>query len=127
VHIHYNAVIGKGWHGPCWGRGRENREGSVLFANIYTWKANLGEEGPKRIVNVFTNWRPPAGVEIKSDYAFADASGGLTIFEVSTAAAAYEACVAWTPFMDQKIVPLVDVGEAVPLRTKVAAWRDSVR
>jgi hypothetical protein len=125
--MHYNAVIGKGWYGHCLARGRENKEGSVLFADIYTYKGNLGEEDQKRIINLFTNWAPPAGVEIKSHYEFADGSGGLTISEVSTPAAQYEACAAWSAFMDQRIVPLLDVTESVPLAMKVGAWRDSVR
>jgi hypothetical protein len=125
--MHYNAVTGKGWQGLCLTRGRENKGGSMLFASIYTWKANLREEDSKRIVKLFTNWTPPAGVEHKSHYVFADGSGGLVIMEVSTPAAGFESTEPWTPFMDQRIVPLLDVGEAVPLATKVAAWRDSVR
>jgi hypothetical protein len=61
----------------------------VLFASIYTWRENLGEETQKRITQLFTSWAPPAGVEFKSHYSFADASGGLVIMEVSTPAALY--------------------------------------
>jgi len=99
----------------------------MLFANIYTYKENLGEESQKRMVNLFTKWAPPAGVEFKSHYSLADGSGGLVIMEVSTAAAAFEACAAWIPFMDERVVALVDVTEAVPISMKVFAWRDSVR
>ena len=99
----------------------------MLFANIYTYHQNLGEESAKRIVNLFTKWAPPAGVEFKNHYMFADGSGGLVIMEVSTPAAGFEGSNAWTPFMDQRVVPLVDVTEAVPISMKVSAWRDSVR
>jgi hypothetical protein len=99
----------------------------VLFANIYTYKENLSEESAKRITNLFTNWAPPAGVEFKAHYAFADGSGGLVINEVSTPAAGFEGCTAWYPFMNQRIVPLVDITESVSISMKVSAWRDSVR
>ena len=99
----------------------------MLFANIYTYHQNLGEESAKRITNLFTKWTPPAGVEFKAHYLFADGSGGLAITEVSTAAAGFEGSVAWSPFMNQRIVGLVDITEGVPIQTKVSAWRDSVR
>ncbi len=99
----------------------------MLFANIYTWKENHGEESQKRVVNLFSHWTPPAGVEFKNHYLFADGSGGLVIMEVSTAAAGFEGATVWSPFMDERIVPLVDVTEAVPITMKVSAWRDSVR
>ena len=99
----------------------------MLFANIYTYKENLGEESAKRVVNLFTSWAPPAGVEFKSHYLFADGSGGVVIMEVSTPAAGFEGCTAWFPFMNQRIVPLVDIAEGVPISMKISAWRDSVR
>ena len=98
----------------------------MLFATIYTYHQNLGEESAKRILSLFANWKPPAGVEIKSHYVFADGSGGITISEVPTAAAGYEACAPWSAFQDQRIVALLDVTEAVPIAMKVGAWRDSV-
>ena len=79
----------------------------MLFANIYTWKGNLSEESQKRIVNLFTKWAPPAGVEIKSHYVFGDGSGGVTISEVSTAAAGDDMC-RLVRLPDQRIVALVD-------------------
>ena len=99
----------------------------MLFANIYTYKENLGEESAKRVVNLFTSWAPPAGVEFKSHYLFADGSGGVVIMEVSTPAAGFEGSTAWSPFMNQRIVPLVDIAEGVPISMKISAWRDSVR
>ena len=103
------------------------RRGQCYFADIYTFKEDLSEESQKRVTQVFTSWAPPAGVEFKAHYEFADGSGGLAITEVATAAAGLEGSAAWSPFMDQRIVALVDITESVPISMKVAAWRDSVR
>jgi hypothetical protein len=99
----------------------------MLFADIYTFKEDLSEENQKRVVQVFTSWAPPAGVEFKAHYEFADGSGGIVIMEVSTAAALYEGNVAFSPFMHFRVEPLVDIKEGVPIEMKVFAWRDSVR
>lgn len=99
----------------------------MLFAGIYTFKEDRSEESQKRVVQVFANWRPPAGYEIKAHYVLADGSGGVVIAETSAAAAAYEAAAAFTPFMHFRVAPVLDVTESVPITTRVSAWRDSVR
>jgi hypothetical protein len=99
----------------------------MLFAAIYSYKANLGEQERKRLTQLFTNWTPPTGWEMKAHYACADGSGGMAIAEGTSAAAMYEVHEAWGPFIDFKTVPLVDITESVPIDQKVYAWWDSVR
>ena len=99
----------------------------MLFASIYTYREDWSEEKSKRLLQVFANWTPPAGYEIKAHYVLADGSGGVVISEGSTAAAAYEAAAAFSPFMHFRVAPLLDVTESVPIATRVNAWRDSVR
>jgi hypothetical protein len=99
----------------------------VLFASIYTYVEGYGEETGRRLLQVFANWKPPAGYEIKAHYVLADGSGGVVIAEASAAAAAYEAAAAFTPFMHFRVAPVLDVTESVPIATRVLAWRDSVR
>lgn len=99
----------------------------MLFASIYTFREDYGEETGRRVLQVFANWKPPAGYEIKAHYVLADGSGGVVIAEASAAAAAYEAAAAFTPFMHFRVAPVLDVTESVPIATRVLAWRDSVR
>ncbi|MGA2286762.1 MAG: DUF3303 family protein [Dehalococcoidia bacterium] len=98
----------------------------MLFASIYTYREGYGEEMGKRLLQVFANWKPPAGYEIKAHYELADGSGGIVLSEASTAAAAYEAAAAFTPFMHFRAAPVLDVAESVPIAARVSAWRDSV-
>ena len=99
----------------------------MLFAAIYTVRGDVSEEKQKRSLQLFTNWTPPAGFEFKAHYALADGSGGIAIVETNSAAAHLEAVAPFGVFFDFKIIPILDIGEAVPILARVNAWRDSVR
>ena len=66
----------------------------MLFAVSYTARDST-EEKEKRSLNLFTNWKPPAGYEFKAHYSLADGSGGLAIVEASSPAALLEAHAPW--------------------------------
>ena len=97
----------------------------MLFALTYVAR-NVTEETEKRSLSLFTNWRPPAGYEFKSHYAFGDGSGGVAIVEASSSAAILEAHGPWGPFFEFKIIPIVEIEKAVPVFQRVQAWRESI-
>jgi hypothetical protein len=99
----------------------------MLFAVIYTARDNVSEASEKRSLQLFTNWKPPAGYEFKAHYSFADGTGGAAIVEATTAAVLLEAHAPWGPFFEFKTVPVVEVSQSVPIFQKVNAWRDSVK
>lgn len=98
----------------------------MLFAVTWT-ERGASEEGQKRLLQLFTNWKPPAGLEFKGFYDFADGSGGIAIVEAPSAAAVLEATGPFTPYLEFRAVPIVDSYEAVPIFQRVNAWRDSLR
>lgn len=98
----------------------------MLFVTIYKNKSTATEEIEKRSLELFVNWKPPAGYDIKSHYAFADGSGGMVLAEAATVEALTEAAAPWGPFLDFEIHPLINVAESVPIAQRVMAWRDSV-
>lgn len=98
----------------------------MLFVVVYTAR-NVSEESEKRSLNLFTNWKPPAGYEFKAHYSFADGSGGVSIAEASSAAAILEAHAPWGPFFEFRTFPVVEVEKAVPIFQKIHAWRNSVK
>jgi hypothetical protein len=100
---------------------------AMLFVSIYRDKGTTTEASEKRNLQLFANWKPPAGFEIKSHHAFADGTGGVLIAEAATAAALVEAAGPWGPFFDFETHPIIDVAESVPIAQRVYAWRDSVR
>jgi hypothetical protein len=99
----------------------------MLFASIYTYRASSSEATLKRLTNLFVKWQAPKGFTIKAHYAFADGSGGMTLVETDSEAAMYEANLPWGPFIEFRVVPIVEIEKAVPLGLAAIAWRESVK
>jgi Domain of unknown function (DUF3303) len=98
----------------------------MLFVALWENRAGT-EETDKRILKLFTNWRPPAGVEFKGFYDFADSSGGVAILEASSADAILETTAPWGTFLKFTVRPIVPSDTSSAIFAKAIAWRDSVR
>jgi hypothetical protein len=99
----------------------------MLFASIYTYRAGATEATLKRLTNLFVNWQPPKGYTFKAHYLFADGSGGITLAEAESEAALYEATAPWTPFLEFRVFPIVDIAKGVEIGLAAIAWRESVK
>ncbi|MDO8267446.1 MAG: hypothetical protein Q7T32_06390 [Moraxellaceae bacterium] len=99
----------------------------MLFASIYTYRGTVTEESQKRLLNLFVNWKTPEGFTIKSQYSFADGSGGLVLIDAECEVAALEGTAPWIPFLEFRTIPIVEIEKAIPVFLAAAAWRDSVK
>jgi hypothetical protein len=102
------------------------KEVPVLFATVYTSRGAGSEEASKRVLQMWSQWKQPAGLEIKAFYVLADEGGGIIISEASTPAAMLEAISPFAPYLEYKVTPIVEITEAVPILQRVNAWRDSI-
>ena len=99
----------------------------MLFSVSWVNRGSGSEDAEKRSLKLFGNWKPPAGVEFKSFYDYADASGGTAIIETSSAEALLETTAPWATFFTFTCRPVVASEKAAEIQGKTAAWRDSVR
>ncbi|MEX6502641.1 DUF3303 domain-containing protein [Pseudomonas zhanjiangensis] len=99
----------------------------MLFAVSYQLRPNASEESQGRALQLFANWTPPQGYTFKAHYSYADCSGGLALVETDSAAAALEVHGAWVPFFEFKLVPLVEIEQAVKIGFGNVKWRQSVQ
>ena len=98
----------------------------MLFATIYTPRGTGSEEASKRAQQIYSQWKPPAGLEIKAFYSFADGNGGIAIAEATSAAAMLETISPFAPYFEYKVVPIVEIAEAMAIGQRANAWRDSL-
>ncbi len=98
----------------------------MLFLTTYMPRGEGSEEAAKRVQQIYSQWKPPAGVEIKAFYSLADGSGGIVISEATSAAAILEAISPFAPYLEYNVTPIVEIAEAVSIGQRVNAWRDSV-
>ncbi|MSQ27261.1 MAG: DUF3303 domain-containing protein [Dehalococcoidia bacterium] len=92
-----------------------------------TWDfVDQSEEGERRSLEVFQQWKPPAGAEFKGFYQFADGSGGVAIIEVDSAATLARTTAPWVPWLHFTVTPIVPVEEATAIGMEAIQFRDSV-
>ena len=99
----------------------------MLFASMYTYRGNISEESQERLTNLFVNWKPPKGFVFKAHYTLTDGTGGLALIEAESAEVLYEGSIPWTPFIEFRTVPVVEVEKSVPIALAAMAWRKSVK
>ena len=84
------------------------------------------EEGEKRSLSVFAEWKPPEGFEFQGFYAYADGRGGVAIVEAENEQAIARALAPWTPWLSFNVRPILDIEEGVAIAQEAIAFRDSV-
>jgi len=99
----------------------------MLFAITWTNRAGATEETDKRILQLFEKWQPPAGLDFKGFYDYADGNGGIAIIEASSAEVILEATAPWSTYLNFTIRPIVPTDKSPAILAKAMAWRDSIR
>jgi Domain of unknown function (DUF3303) len=105
----------------------EEGEDRMLFAVSWTNRGNATEERDKRSLKLFSAWKPPAGLEFKGFYDYADGGGGVALIETSSAELMLEGFAPWATFFDFTVRPVVPIEKSSAIYEKATAWRDSVR
>ena len=93
-----------------------------------TWQfTDTTEEGQRRSLAVFQEWKPPAGAEFKGFYGFSDGTGGVALIEVGSAEVLFETVAPWTPWLTFEVTPIVEIQESTKIALGAQAFRDSVK
>ncbi len=99
----------------------------MLFIINYRPKANLPtEQSEKRLLQLFSNWTPAAGLDIKAHYSLPD-GGGILIADSETAEAVIDTGARFGVFFDFTAQPAVEVATAAGIGLQVIEWRESVQ
>ncbi len=99
----------------------------MLTVVTYKPKQHLpSEESEKRLLQLFANWTPAEGTDVKAHYQCADGSG-IWIADVESAHAILDTATRFSVFFDLNVNAAVEVGEQVEIGQEVIAWRASVQ
>lgn len=102
-------------------------EANMLFAITWTNRGSATEETDKRTLQLFENWQPPAGLDVKGFYDYADGNGGIAIAESNSAEVLLEATAPWATYLEFSIRPIVPTDKSPAVLKKALAWRESIR
>lgn len=99
----------------------------MLFAVTYANAAHGDEARDRRTTKMLHAWKPPAGLDMKGWYDYADGTGGLALVETSSAELLLEGLAPWATFFDFCAKPVVSIEKSSPIFEKGIAWRDSLK
>jgi hypothetical protein len=97
----------------------------MLFAVEWEF-VDASEDGGRRSLNVFSQWKPPPGAEFKGFYGYADNSGGLAIVEVDSLATLARTTAPFTPWLRFTATPLVSIEESTAISVEAIGFLDSI-
>jgi len=84
------------------------------------------EEGERRSLSAFAQWKPPEGADFQGFYGFADGSGGVAIVDVDSVATLASTVAPWTPWMSFTTTPILPIEEASMIGAEAIVWRDGL-
>ena len=97
----------------------------MLF--LVTWDSiDTSEESARRSLEVFSKWQPPAGVEFKGFYSYAEGNGGAAIIEATSAAALTRSMATFIPWLSFDSRAILPIEEWAAISGEAVAFRDSV-
>ena len=97
----------------------------MLFHIIWEF-TDRTEAGQRRGLTLFSKWQPPAEVEFKGFYGFADGNGGVALVEAESAADLARTTAPWTPYLRFTATPILPIDESSAISAAAAQFRDSV-
>jgi muconolactone delta-isomerase len=83
------------------------------------------ENAQKRILEVFSQWKPPAEFRIEAFVVTVGEYGGYMLLECDDPLAVHKACATF-PIFEFKAKPVVPVEDAVRVEQEAIAWRDGL-
>lgn len=92
-----------------------------------SWEfTDRSEEGSRRSLTVFQNWRPAEGAEFRGFYGFADGGGGVAIIEAPDAATLARVMAPWTAWLKFDVRVILPIEESTGIASEAQAFLDSV-
>ena len=97
----------------------------MLFAVSWDF-VDTSEEGVKRSLEVFQNWKPAEGAEFKGFFGYADGGGGLAIIEADSSATLARLSSPFVPWLSFTARPILPIEESAAIGLEAIAFRESI-
>jgi hypothetical protein len=96
----------------------------MLCAVIGTLVPGRSRKEAREYTKLYRQWTPPPGYDMKALYFGFDGTV-VTLVDIQTSAASYEAGFPWTGW-EWRVIPVVEASEMLTIEQKVGAWEDRV-
>lgn len=81
--------------------------------------------GAEALTRAFGKWKPEAGLTVQAFVSNLSGDGGYVLVEADDPKVILAFVSKYTAWNDAKVVPVIDISEAVPINTASVAWARS--
>lgn len=85
------------------------------------------EAAQRRLLDVYSNWKPPAGMTFNQFLSRCDGGGGFAVVETDNSADLIDATSKFGAFLDYQIYPVVEIADGVQASHEALSFLDSIR
>ena len=97
------------------------------FILIATIKPTTTPEQRRELLKVFSQWKPPEGVDMKTLYIATDERHSFSLCESESAAAIAQIPYTFGDYMEFEVFPVLPIQEGAELLGKAQTWVDQVK
>lgn len=76
--------------------------------------------GTEATLKLLASWQPSPDHTIHQWVNRCDGNGGFCVLDTDNAAAMYKDIAVWTPLLDFRVYPVLDIGESTPLLSEAS-------
>jgi hypothetical protein len=84
------------------------------------------EAAQRRLLDVYSNWKPPAGMTFQQFLTRCDGVGGFAVVETDNPADLIEATSKFAAYIDYQIYPVVEIADGVQVAQEALSFLDTV-
>jgi hypothetical protein len=84
------------------------------------------EAAQRRLLDVYSNWKPPAGMTFQQFLTRCDGAGGFAVVETNNPADLIEATSKFAAYINYEIHPVVEIADGVQVAQEALSFLDSI-
>ena len=98
----------------------------ISISFLRNGSAAENEAAARRLLDVYSKWKPPASMTIHQFLSRCDGGGGFTVVETDNSADLIEATSKFGAFLDYQIYPVVEIADGVKASQEAFSFLDSI-
>ena len=88
--------------------------------------AKENEDGIRRVLEVYSKWKPPASTTFHQFVGRLDGGGGFSVTETDNPADIAASTTKFAPYFDYQIYPVADIADIAQATQEGVEFRDSI-
>jgi hypothetical protein len=98
----------------------------ISMSFLRNGSAAENEAAQRRLLDIYSQWKPPAGMTFQQFLSRCDGAGGFAVVEADNAADLINATSKFGAFIEYQIHPVVEIADGVQAAQEAFSFLDSI-